>query len=63
MNIAFLGLVGRFILTSLTIEAETIFWVLKLDSREDGQFGVIAACAAGGQGVGMILERYPGAKV
>jgi len=31
--------------------------------REDGQFGVIAACAAGGQGVGMIIERYPGAKV
>lgn len=31
--------------------------------KEDGQFGLIAACAAGGQGVGMILERYPGAKV
>ena len=31
--------------------------------KEDGQFGMIAACAAGGQGVGMILERYPGAKV
>jgi len=30
--------------------------------KEDGQFGLIAACAAGGQGVGMILERYPGAK-
>jgi acetyl-CoA acyltransferase len=31
--------------------------------KEDGQFGLIAACAAGGQAVGMILERYPGAKV
>jgi len=31
--------------------------------KEDGQFGLIAACAAGGQGVGMLLERYPGAKV
>uniref|UniRef100_A0A034WF11 acetyl-CoA C-acyltransferase n=2 Tax=Endopterygota TaxID=33392 RepID=A0A034WF11_BACDO len=29
--------------------------------REDGQLGVIAACAAGGQGVAMLLERYPGA--
>jgi len=28
--------------------------------EEDGQFGLIAACAAGGQGVGMIVERYPG---
>ncbi|XP_078036739.1 mitochondrial trifunctional protein beta subunit isoform X3 [Augochlora pura] len=31
--------------------------------REDQQFGLIAACAAGGQGVGMIMERYPGAEV
>lgn len=31
--------------------------------REDQQFGLIAACAAGGMGVGMIMERYPGAKV
>lgn len=31
--------------------------------REDQQYGLIAACAAGGQGVGMIMERYPGAKV
>ncbi|KAH8414683.1 hypothetical protein KR222_002924, partial [Zaprionus bogoriensis] len=29
--------------------------------REDGKFGVVAACAAGGQGVAMLLERYPGA--
>ncbi|XP_055858836.1 trifunctional enzyme subunit beta, mitochondrial [Episyrphus balteatus] len=29
--------------------------------REDGQLGVVAACAAGGQGVAMLLERYPGA--
>jgi len=29
--------------------------------KEDGKFGLIAACAAGGQGVGMIVERYPGA--
>eukprot|EP00038_Savillea_parva_P007963 m.173597 g.173597 ORF g.173597 m.173597 type:complete len:464 (+) comp13716_c0_seq1:45-1436(+) len=28
--------------------------------EEDGQFALIAACAAGGQGVGMIVERYPG---
>ena len=27
--------------------------------KEDGQFGMIAACAAGGQGVGMIVERHP----
>lgn len=27
--------------------------------KEDGQYGLIAACAAGGQGVGMLLERYP----
>ncbi|CAL1677748.1 unnamed protein product [Lasius platythorax] len=31
--------------------------------KEDQQFGLIAACAAGGQGVGMIMERYPGATV
>lgn len=29
--------------------------------RENGQIGVIAACAAGGQGVAMILERHPDA--
>lgn len=29
--------------------------------RENGQFGVISACAAGGQGVAMILERHPDA--
>lgn len=29
--------------------------------KEDGQFGLITACAAGGQGVGMILERHPDA--
>jgi len=29
--------------------------------RENGQFGLIAACAAGGQGVGMIMERHPDA--
>jgi len=28
--------------------------------EEDGQFALIAACAAGGQGVGMLVERYPG---
>lgn len=31
--------------------------------KEDGQFALIAACAAGGQGVGMILERHPDAKL
>jgi len=31
--------------------------------REDGQFGLIAACAAGGQGVGMIMERHPDASL
>lgn len=31
--------------------------------KEDQQFGLIAACAAGGQGVGMIMERYPGATI
>ncbi|XP_017150153.2 trifunctional enzyme subunit beta, mitochondrial [Drosophila miranda] len=29
--------------------------------REDGKLGVVAACAAGGQGVAMLIERYPGA--
>ncbi|CAL4081141.1 unnamed protein product [Meganyctiphanes norvegica] len=31
--------------------------------KEDGQYALIAACAAGGQGVGMIVERYPDATV
>lgn len=31
--------------------------------REDQQFGIISACAAGGQAVGMIMERYPNAKL
>ncbi|XP_001606375.1 trifunctional enzyme subunit beta, mitochondrial [Nasonia vitripennis] len=31
--------------------------------KEDQQFGLIAACAAGGQGVGMIMERHPDAKI
>lgn len=31
--------------------------------REDGQYGLIAACAAGGQGVGMLIERHPDAKL
>ena len=31
--------------------------------KEDGKFGLIAACAAGGQGVGMILERHPDGKI
>ncbi|XP_063708465.1 trifunctional enzyme subunit beta, mitochondrial [Culicoides brevitarsis] len=29
--------------------------------RENGQVGVVAACAAGGQGVAMVLERHPDA--
>ncbi|XP_019876806.1 trifunctional enzyme subunit beta, mitochondrial [Aethina tumida] len=29
--------------------------------REDGQYGIVAACAAGGQGVAMLLERHPDA--
>jgi len=29
--------------------------------KEDGKYGLIAACAAGGQGVGMVLERHPDA--
>ncbi|XP_047119354.1 trifunctional enzyme subunit beta, mitochondrial [Schistocerca piceifrons] len=29
--------------------------------REDGQFALITACAAGGQGVAMIVERHPDA--
>ncbi|KAL3287436.1 hypothetical protein HHI36_001907 [Cryptolaemus montrouzieri] len=29
--------------------------------REDGQIGFVAACAAGGQGVAMLLERHPDA--
>lgn len=31
--------------------------------KEDGKYALIAACAAGGQGVGMIVERHPDAKV
>nr|QBH73794.1 trifunctional enzyme beta subunit [Nicoletia phytophila] len=30
--------------------------------KEDGQFALIAACAAGGQGFGMIVERHPDGK-
>ncbi|CAG7820122.1 unnamed protein product [Allacma fusca] len=30
--------------------------------HEDQQYAVIAACAAGGQGVGMIIERHPDGK-
>ncbi|KAB0799330.1 hypothetical protein PPYR_07210 [Photinus pyralis] len=29
--------------------------------REDGQLGVVTACAAGGQGVAMVIERHPDA--
>lgn len=29
--------------------------------RENGKFGVVAACAAGGQGAAMVLERHPDA--
>ncbi|KAF7273220.1 mitochondrial trifunctional protein beta subunit [Rhynchophorus ferrugineus] len=29
--------------------------------REDGQIGLVAACAAGGLGVGMLIERHPDA--
>lgn len=28
---------------------------------EGGRYGVLAACAAGGQAVGHLLERYPSA--
>jgi len=31
--------------------------------KEDGQYAMIGACAAGGQGVGMILERHPDGKI
>jgi len=31
--------------------------------REDGKYACITACAAGGQGVGMVLERHPDAKL
>ena len=27
--------------------------------KENGKFGLVAACAAGGQGHAMIVERYP----
>ena len=27
--------------------------------KEGGRYGLLAACAAGGQAVGHILERYP----
>nr|QBH73793.1 trifunctional enzyme beta subunit [Liposcelis bostrychophila] len=30
---------------------------------DDGRFAVLAACAAGGQGVGMLVERHPDAKL
>ena len=29
--------------------------------HEDGKFALVAACAAGGLGHGMLVERYPGA--
>lgn len=31
--------------------------------REDGKFGLIAACADGGIGHGCIIERHPDAKL
>ncbi|KAK4017969.1 hypothetical protein OUZ56_000042 [Daphnia magna] len=31
--------------------------------HEDGKYACIAACAAGGQGVGMIIERHPDGKL
>ncbi|KAK0078435.1 hypothetical protein PV325_002492 [Microctonus aethiopoides] len=31
--------------------------------KENQQFGLISACAAGGQGVGMIIERHPDASL
>ncbi|KAL0277471.1 UNVERIFIED_CONTAM: hypothetical protein PYX00_004737 [Menopon gallinae] len=31
--------------------------------REDGHLAIVAACAAGGQGVGMLMERHPDGKV
>lgn len=31
--------------------------------REDGQYALVAACAAGGLGHGMIIERHPAAKL
>lgn len=31
--------------------------------KENGKFAVLSACAAGGQGVGMLIERHPDAKV
>uniref|UniRef100_A0A0M3HJK9 acetyl-CoA C-acyltransferase n=1 Tax=Ascaris lumbricoides TaxID=6252 RepID=A0A0M3HJK9_ASCLU len=27
--------------------------------HENGQFGLVAACASGGHGVGMLIEAYP----
>ena len=27
--------------------------------KEDGKIGLVAACAAGGQGTAMVVERYP----
>ena len=27
--------------------------------KEGGQFGLVAACAAGGQGHALLVERYP----
>ncbi len=39
----------------------TKIFFLRRMVRENGQFGLIAACAAGGQGVGMVLERHPDA--
>jgi len=31
--------------------------------REDGQYGIVAACAAGGLGHGMVIERHPEGKI
>ncbi|KAL7293892.1 hypothetical protein TKK_0012623 [Trichogramma kaykai] len=31
--------------------------------KENQQFGLIAACAAGGQGIAMLMERHPDAKI
>nr|QBH73781.1 trifunctional enzyme beta subunit [Aphelinus abdominalis] len=48
-----------FAATGIRLTTHTVNRMIK----EDQQFGLIAACAAGGQGVGMILERHPDAKL
>ena len=45
--------------TNTTPGVRLAFTAAQRLKEEDGKYALIAACAAGGQGVGMIMERHP----